>query len=996
MSSEMMSGELENGRHPERPDVFVSYSRKDDVFVRRLVASLAARGKDVWVDWEDIRKSVEWRTKIEAGIESANAVVPVLTPDFAASAVCAEEVEHAVAQNKRLVPILRRDLDGATLREELNARNWIFFRDGDDFETALGELVDALESDFDWLDRHARLLVRTLEWQRSGREKSFLLRGSDLRAAESWFAEQGAHREHATPLQGEYILASRQIEKRRQRITLGAVLVALVVASGLAVVAWLQRNDAVKQRHVAEQRAQIAISRELATRSTSKLAVDPALSVLLATDAVHAAATPEAVFALRQALGESRVRAVLRPGPATSAALSRDGKFVITAGGDDTVRVTRLVTKKTVTVMRWHIPSLESLSVISPDGRLIVTSGGDAVATLRNRLSRKTVAVLRSDACCTRGMAFTPDGKLVAVASGDVTVWNIATGRRVAVLTHPGYTDEGNEANGVAFTSDGGFVIAAGNDGKARVWNLSTRKLIATVRADRDYVWSVAFSPDGKRFATGGEDGMVRIWDLATRRQTALLRGHLAPIHDASFSPDGKLLLTASDDGTARLWEPATERTVAVLRGHVGRVLSATFSRDGMSVVTTGADATTRLWDVAPERMLATLGTSAVSAAVTPDGNHVLTGTVAGSVRTWDLSTMKSDVIVPPTTTEALDMVFSSDCRFVATTDGRGMIRIRDLATATTPVTHGSRGVFAAGAFSADDRLVAAVDPDTGTARVWERTSGRPVAVLKPASNYEPMLSVALSPDGSLALTASTFTMTLWEVKRAKKLAQLGMTGSTPALARFSPDGKLVVTTAADGRAEVWDVATRKRIAALDEPGHPYSGNAQANAAFSPDGTLVVVVREDDTAEVWDVATENVVAVLNEQGTNAEGLPAPAVAFSPNGRRIVVDGVDGVVRLYSCDICAPVKNLLMLARSRVTRELTSTERLRSPSAPPPPSSSTSRSPSSRPASASSATGRRTVSTPRSSWPTRSRTAPATARSSRSPQSSTISSTASSG
>ena len=53
---------------PERPDVFISYSRTDEAFVRRLVTALGEGGLDVWVDWEDIRKSADWRATIERGI----------------------------------------------------------------------------------------------------------------------------------------------------------------------------------------------------------------------------------------------------------------------------------------------------------------------------------------------------------------------------------------------------------------------------------------------------------------------------------------------------------------------------------------------------------------------------------------------------------------------------------------------------------------------------------------------------------------------------------------------------------------------------------------------------------------------------------------------------------------------------------------------------------------------------------------------------------------
>ena len=90
----------------------------------------------------------------------------------------------------------------------------------------------------------------------------------------------------------------------------------------------------------------------------------------------------------------------------------------------------------------------------------------------------------------------------------------------------------------------------------------------------------------------------------------------------------------------------------------------------------------------------------------------------------------------------------------------------------------------------------------------------------------------------------------------------------------------------------------------------------------------VVVVGEDGTPHVWDIATERVVSVLNEHGIRVEDGLAPSIAFSPNGRRIVVAGTDGVARVYSCDVCAPVKALLTLARTRITRHLTSAERER--------------------------------------------------------------------
>lgn len=62
-------------------DVFISYSRRDETFVRQLRDALAAKGTDVWVDKEDIGPAVEWRRDIELGIEGADIFAFVITPD---------------------------------------------------------------------------------------------------------------------------------------------------------------------------------------------------------------------------------------------------------------------------------------------------------------------------------------------------------------------------------------------------------------------------------------------------------------------------------------------------------------------------------------------------------------------------------------------------------------------------------------------------------------------------------------------------------------------------------------------------------------------------------------------------------------------------------------------------------------------------------------------------------------------------------------------------
>ena len=194
----------------------------------------------------------------------------------------------------------------------LAARNWTFFRPDDDFAAAVDALVVALDTDLDWVRAHTRLLGRSLEWESLDRDSSFLLRGRDLDDAEQWAAARSPdHEPQPTPLQLEYVLASRSSATRRQRITVAAALVAVVVAASLALLALVQRNEAVEQQAAAERQARLALSRQLAAQSEAALDRDPEQSVVLAARAATTAATDEARDQLRRALRGSRLRSVI-------------------------------------------------------------------------------------------------------------------------------------------------------------------------------------------------------------------------------------------------------------------------------------------------------------------------------------------------------------------------------------------------------------------------------------------------------------------------------------------------------------------------------------------------------------------------------------------------------------------------------------------------------------------------------------------------------------
>ncbi len=310
--------------------------------MRELYEELAQRNKDVWVDWEDVPLTAEWREKVYSGIRGSDAFVFIISPDSATSKVCRQELEHAVEHNKRLVLNVYRDVDEGEVPSPLGSYNWILFRKSDDFEKAVQSLVEALDTDLEWVQEHTRLLTRAIEWDSNGRDNGFVRRGSDLRAAEEWQARAAEKETKPTPLQTEYILASRKAQTRRQRMTLGAVTLGLSVTAILGVVALLQRKEAVERGNEAIAR-QLAAQSELLRSQGQQNNLLPR-SVLLAVESMPRFHFTESDQALRGGLDllPPLVSTLDHPVWVYDVEFSSDGEYLASAGEDGTAKVSYL------------------------------------------------------------------------------------------------------------------------------------------------------------------------------------------------------------------------------------------------------------------------------------------------------------------------------------------------------------------------------------------------------------------------------------------------------------------------------------------------------------------------------------------------------------------------------------------------------------------------------------------------------------------------------
>ena len=930
--------------------MFISYAREDADFVARVSAALVEHRQAVWIDIEDIRAGAsDWRANVWRGIEGAKVMVFVLTPDSLASGVCGEELERAIELNKRIIPLLRRTVDDSVVPPALARPNWIPTRADDDFEQAIEALVAAIEIDEAWVEQHARFTHRTSEWLRHDRDASYLLRGSDLSAAERWLDDQGSHREPATGDQVAYITAGRRAAARRQRVLLSASGLALLITTTLAIVAFVLRDTAIDRERTARSQASAA-------EAIAALSRDPEESVRRALDAVTIRRdAPEARFALRRAVARAGWTKLLRlPGrredddqaPLVDAEFAPDGRLVATGADDGTAAVWNTRTGRAVE-LKGH-KGVVHTAVFSPDSRRVLTASQDGTARIWDSASGRLEHVLRTRSDDVWAATYGAQGRLVAtVTEGGAGIWDAASGRQIARLPSSG------EVNGtIRLSSDGRRALTpGGNGGDAWLWDVASRRRVATLPGDgrepltltlfsRDdrrimtvdtggdvAVWATAggrriarleprrtaitdadLSGDGRRAVTAGADGRAEVWDVASRRRMALIR-HGEPLTSVQFDRGGRHVVTADDDGgAARVWNAATGQPEQVLDGHTAAVRRARFSPDGLRVVTASDDGTARIWPALRRKPADPRWQRADSTTFSPDARHVLVidrrrrgiwDTESGSVVVLRGGIYPPDRPAWPCGRAAGCSPWSPDGRLVAGADFAGRAVVWDARTGAVRRRLGRpTGSVIGAAFSPDGRRLVLVDGERRAAQIWNLAANRLEATV-PSRPGEVVQSAQFVRDPLRVLTVDALGAA--RLSDPATGADVTLPGTTqPVAIAASDEGRQLAIGTSAGRLQVLDPPARPPRTRAATAGVPVN-----SVAYDRAGTLIATGGQNGTTRIWDART------LRARTLQAPGGAIRSAAFSPDSGLVLVTS-GSTTRLWDADLR---RELLDLPRS---------------------------------------------------------------------------------
>jgi WD40 repeat protein len=934
-------------------DVFVSYSRRDAEFVRRLAESIAERGKDVWLDTEGIADTEIFPEAIKHAIEGADAFLFVITPASVASTYCENEVEYARDMQKRIVPVLRTPVADGELPPEIRDRNWIPFTSDEEFDASLGRLVTALDTDIEAAKAHTRWLLKALEWHAEKRDRSFLLRGSELKAAEAWLAAspEGAD-PSPTPLQREYLLASREGAARRQRVLVGASLAVAAVAIGLLIFALISRSQAVSAQVSAQSAAD-------AEQSQAELPDDPEIALVLGVRAVREKATPKARFALREALDASPLErafaTVSLPGSCNAdgaglaVALSPTGTQFAEGSCNGRLALLRFANGQVLHADR--ISGGVVTLAYSPDGALLavgtttsivlVNTRTGAVVAQRSALGSSSVRIAGPSPGIT-ALAFSPDGsELAANDIQGVKLWSVPGlhGRQLASDRQAGGT--------ILFANGGHQLIAGGFDIGFNVYALPNGRLLRQVipagAIGAGSSTTLTLSPNGGQLAVGYmnqfSSGVVAIYSTRTWKQQYLLATvHNVAIQSLAFSADGGRLAVGAADGTAGVWSLPTREQLVAYDGATAAVNAVDFTPAGNSVLTASNDGTVRLWRTSgAEQVFIPLAANIDAISVTARLLLVTANDNQGRLYLYSYRMPRGELlgrtlIGSQTSTNG---VLSSDGRigvlFTPPNPSTGVpvqapVRVVDVATRRVIKKLPALKAFQAALSPDDARLFlryqgAGIPNGLGDMEVVNLATGH-ATQLQPAypCGYTPGTIAFSGNDSRVAAGYFCGYAVVWSARTGRIVREVKQGGQVSDV-DLSPDGSRLLVSSWDSRATIWSVSSGHPLEQLI--GHTRGLNG---ASFAAGGSEVVTTALDDTARVWNAYTGQQLRVLsftNFQGTLAV---SPSGALFALGENAVQPAVDDVVRVFeTCPGCESAPTLLREAQPHLTPYLTTLE-----------------------------------------------------------------------
>lgn len=843
-------------------DVFISYSRRDKPFVERLDAQFKREGQETWVDWNDIPEGADWWKEIQGGIEGANTFVFIISPDSVVSDVCHQEIDYAIKNHKRFVPVVYREISHAqadgNMHPAISSHNWLFMRENDNFQQAFARLKEVLSTDLGHVRMHTRILVRGRDWDFHGRKNGYLLAGDELDEAEDWLQASEGKQPRPTELQTQYLFASRarqQTIQRRFFLGIAGALIISLILTVLSVFLFFEAQDSEESAKSNLQQAQNIQALFLADLSRQQLNgnnIEVALALAQESlvnlnngifhvdseralwNALNASGQENAHFAhnddVQGALWNGdETRLLTYTNSETAYLWSSDGALLANLSHDSSVRGAV-----------WSPDSSYFLTWTNADAVNLWTADG----TLQTQLihdDRVTGAMWRDDS--TQIITWSADAT--------IRVWD-TSGMQLGTATHE------NTVSDVIWSSNRTQLISWSTDRTVRLWDASAGSdpVLMTIVSHEESarIRDVQVNHDGTRFLTLGGDDTARIWDTTGTQLTSFV--HTDTISGGLWDNDGSHIVTWDDNGQVMLWDASLTGDIAspmITLLHDDRVLGARWKSDGTQLLTWSADTFISIWDtsqlwngIVPELPILDFSQLATGVKWNSDESLILSWSPNETATIWDAVTGQSlttfphdDAIVGATwnIAETQVLTWSADnTARIWQADGNIQWRLDEslaMPNATSQPT------------LIGDGTVASPDGASSLVITNNEASVTTSAGTFPLDSKEFVDGATWSPSGTLIATWGVDTVEIWRTD-GTLVESLAPKGEIFGVVWHDNEDRILFWVD-DNTVQVWDIDSAELIYQFNHPSQVLW------ADWNSDHSRINVWLTADTARVWIV-----------------------------------------------------------------------------------------------------------------------------------------------
>ena len=918
--------------------VFISYSRKDKVFVQKLNDALDNAGVEAWVDWEGIELASDWMERITTAIQGTDAFLFVISPDSLKSRVCADELELGIKLNKKLIPILHRDpTKSSKMHEKLAATNWVYLRKDDNLEETLPKLIDAINTDLEWVRKHTQLLNQAAEWEGHNRNNSFLLNGTKLQDAELWMAEaSGKENRQVLPLQAEYISASRTIATRNQRrltITMSLLVIAAIVFGIFALISREQAQDAeqaaraseataVANEHIAATQKAIAEENQEKAETNQKIAEEKtnlanaersaALaqilqsragnldeSTLLAIESYNLNPTFQAENLIRINTSRSAIpiNQLKQDGAIWNIEWTPDFTYFVTGNNtdpSDTLAENKACVYRAIDGEELHcVVHDENVNdaVFTKDGTLLITASADQTVKFWGAYNGELVNELEFDGAV---LDLDVSEKVVAIARED-NFLSLYYLNKPDLNPNPINVEQDDGVRSLKFSPNGNTLAFGLQNGRVRFWNADNNFFYNGPTHELSSYVILAWSPDDLWLASGGGDSLA----MLTKRDGTLRYNvaHQDWVEGLAFGPDPSWFATASDDNIIRV--VGTGNGTELFRmSHTHFAQRVIVSPDGQWLASTGYDRVVRIWDsISGTQMLEIpLGANGSAISFNQDNSSIVVADEDGNISIWDISKLKARagyveftefVREAHFTPSGESLIVNADDYHVWKIPADEAEQIKygpdgDVILTTESLTYDT-------AISPDSQWVAVVELDTEDA---QKNQGTLVSI-DGSTQFQlehggEVTAVAFTDDSRLVATAGVDGLIkFWEVQSGQESFSLDNSEKIHSM-EISPAGSLTAAGLHD-KTRIWDISAKQQFADL-----PQGGDIVA-VTFSTDGNHLATGSSDGTVVVWNFDGSNL--IQHGDTLRVNGFPRK-LAFSPDNKWLAGGGSTGFAYLW--------------------------------------------------------------------------------------------------